>query len=65
MSPEEQAVRLALLDKTPEEQEFYRNIMQTTLDNFKEQYSQYDENHQELYVAALAIAFTKFAETVN
>lgn len=65
MSPEEKAVKLALLDCTAEQQEFYRNVMQTTLDNLKAEYAKYDdEESQGLFVAGVAVAFSKFAETI-
>ena len=65
MSPEEKAIRMELLDRTAEEQEFYRENMESILKDLKEKYNSVDENKQELWLISLAIAFNKFAEQVK
>lgn len=65
MSPEEKAVRMMLLDKSPDDQEYYRVNMEHTLEDFKYKYSLLDENDSELWLCSLSIAMLKFAEYVE
>lgn len=65
MSPEEKAVKMWLLDKSQEEQEFYREEMFRMLETFKDDYDIIKENRKELYVAATAMAVVKFTEYVE
>jgi hypothetical protein len=65
MSPEEKAVKMWLLDKSQEEQEFYREEMFRMLETFKDDYDIIKENHKELYIAAIAMAVVKFTEYVE
>lgn len=62
MSPEEKAIKLALLDKTPEQQEYYRTTMQGFLDDFKSQFEKLEEEHQELWIYALSVSMIKLGE---
>jgi hypothetical protein len=65
VTKEEQAVRMWLLDKSQEEQEFYREEMFRMLETFKDDYDITKENLKELYVAAIAMAVVKFTEYVE
>lgn len=65
MTPEEKAVRMMLLDCTQEQQEFYREEMHRLLETFKASYDINHEDYKNLYVAALAIAMSKFVEYVE
>lgn len=65
MTPEEKAVRMFLLDKSPDDQEYYRVNMEHMLENFKYTYSLLDEKDSELFLCALTVAVLKFTEYVE
>ena len=65
MTKEEQAVRMWLLDKSPEEQEFYRNEMNRLFTIFQRLHERLQDSHKVFYVAALGIAVVKFTQYVG